>query len=600
MRDRVSSVEAKEFTNKTNKAFQEKQASKQAKILAERTSFYNNRDILLHERELDDRFRGDSIRSIKNDCMGDALKAIYITALEAATLTDENIILAESMVDNYIKEAGGADNIIRRNKNKSYLLNRICTLVEDAAKEETEEMDSVDMNEIEDEIKNLDKEKEDTEEEEESDIDDATKELADPDLGDDSDLDELDEKDKEELDKSEESKEDNLESESNDDDPMDASSGSEEEDEIIDKAADEEEADEDIDDAEDELDKAYEAKEKARDEKEESENKDGEDSDDEKDKDDDSENNNDSSNDDNSSDDKSDDSDNTSDSEPNSDDEGDNDKSEEEDSEKEELDTFDLDADDEEDNSSDNSSSDEDFLEKDENEESEDSSEEDEEGSEDDENEDSDDNDDDSSDDLDDGDTELGDIDDSAESVNTDPENSDEMIGDEPDSKATGKAKMFEELEDEEDVRKAIDLIKDRVANAEEAFIKRNAEDKRKIDNLLGKISDNVKKVEDISDNDSDKAKVAEEAVSIAKQQYDSIVEHKELTIYETFVRNLTKSILNNTDVVNDYLTESGTLDMPNIEQSARVMYTFLETLNTLQLEDVNSKYIEKILNEMK
>ena len=84
------------------------------------------------------------------------------------------------------------------------------------------------------------------------------------------------------------------------------------------------------------------------------------------------------------------------------------------------------------------------------------------------------------------------DIDDSAETVNTDPEDPDSMIGDEPDSKATGKAKMFEELEDEEDVRKAIDLIKDRVANAEEAFIKRNAEDKRKIDNLLGKISGDI------------------------------------------------------------------------------------------------------------
>ena len=598
MRDRVSSLEAKEFTNKTNKAFQEKQASKQAKLLAERTSFYNNRDILLHERELDDRFRGDSIRSIKNDCMGDALKAIYITALEAATLTDENLALAESMVDNYIKEAGGADNIIRRNRNKSYLLNRICSLVEDAAEEETEEMDSVDMDEIEDEIKNLDKEKEDTEEEEESDLDDATKELADPDLGE-EDTD-LDEKDEEELDKSEESKEDNLESEEkegSDDDSMDASSGDKEEDEIIDKAADEEEADEDIDKAEDELDKAYEAKEKARDE-EESEDKDGEDSDDEEEKDEDSEDSDNTSDDNNSSDDESNDSDSSSDSESDSDNEGDSDNSEEASSD-EELDTFDLDADDEEDSSS-SSSEEEDFLEKDDNEEESESSEEDEESEDDDAEEDSDDNDDDSSDDLDDEDTELGDIDDSAETINTDPEDPDSMIGDEPDSKATGKAKMFEELEDEEDVRKAIDLIKDRVADAEEAFIKRNAEDKRKIDNLLGKISDNVKKVEDLSDNDSDKAKVAEEAVSIAKHQYDNIVEQKELTIYEAFVRNLTTSILNNTDVVNDYLTESGTLDMANIEQSARVMYTFLETLNTLQLEDVNSKYIEKILNEMK
>ena len=136
MRDVMSSIEAKQFGENAAKDFQKKEAAKKAKLIAERTSFYNNHDVLLHERYLDDRYHSESVKNIKNDCLGDALKAIYITALEVNTLTDENLTLANSMVDNYIKEAGGADNIIRRNKNKTYLLNRICTLVEDAAKEE--------------------------------------------------------------------------------------------------------------------------------------------------------------------------------------------------------------------------------------------------------------------------------------------------------------------------------------------------------------------------------------------------------------------------------------------------------------------------------
>lgn len=48
------------------------------------------------------------------------------------------------------------------------------------------------------------------------------------------------------------------------------------------------------------------------------------------------------------------------------------------------------------------------------------------------------------------------------------------------------------------------------------------------------------------------------------------------------------------------YMTESGKLDMPAVYESARVMYGFLETLNTLQLEKVDKEYIKEILDNMK
>ena len=39
------------------------------------------------------------MESARNDALSTALKAIYITALEANSLTDEGIVLAETMVD---------------------------------------------------------------------------------------------------------------------------------------------------------------------------------------------------------------------------------------------------------------------------------------------------------------------------------------------------------------------------------------------------------------------------------------------------------------------------------------------------------------------
>lgn len=107
---------------------------------------------------------------------------------------------------------------------------------------------------------------------------------------------------------------------------------------------------------------------------------------------------------------------------------------------------------------------------------------------------------------------------------------------------AENKGKIFEELEKEEDVKKAIELIKQRVADAEESFIKRNAEDKKQIDELLSKISDNVKTVEDLSEEEPEKSKVAEESARNYNRRIKAITENRPLTVLEKMTRNLSSS----------------------------------------------------------
>ena len=80
--------------------------------------------------------RNKIIEGARNSELATAIKAIYITALEAETLTDNGIILAEELVDKWILDEGGASKIMRENKNKTYLLNRICDIVEEAALED--------------------------------------------------------------------------------------------------------------------------------------------------------------------------------------------------------------------------------------------------------------------------------------------------------------------------------------------------------------------------------------------------------------------------------------------------------------------------------
>ena len=370
--------------------------------------------------------RNKIIEGARNSELGTALKAIYITALEAETLTDNGLILAEELVDKYILDEGGASKIMRECKNKTYLLNRICDIVEEAAIE--------DMRVI--------------FEDDEEDDDDITKS----------------EEDDEEVDYDVEEDKDK---ESDDDDHDD---DDKEKKEVIDDDEKEVEVDYDIEDSKDDADQV-----------------DGEDK------------------------------------EP-----------EVEDEVEKQMD--------------DNLPVEDESIEDDEE------------------------NDD--------------DIDDDGEAdIEPEPEDYDN--------------KVLEDLDKEEDVQKAVALIRQRVADAEETFIKNNAKDKEQINALLGKISDNIKTVEDMSEKDKENGKdaVAQENVRMSRRNIDHITNDRPLSIMEMFARQLNKDIIRDEHLKEAYIEEDGSLDMDTIVESAKILYGFLETLNILQLKTIDAKYIESIFS---
>lgn len=368
--------------------------------------------------------RNKIIEGARNSELGTALKAIYITALEAETLTDNGLILAEELVDKYILDEGGASKIMRECKNKTYLLNRICDIVEEAAIN--------DMRVI--------------FEDDEEDDDDITKS----------------EEDDEEVDYDVEEDKDK---ESDDDDDDDK-----EKKEVIDDDEKEVEVDYDIEDSKDDADQV-----------------DGEDKD-----------------------------------------------PEVEDEVEKQMD--------------DNLPVEDESIE----------------------------NDEENDDDID---------DDGEAEVEPEPEDYDN--------------KVLEDLDKEEDVQKAVALIRQRVADAEETFIKNNAKDKEQINALLGKISDNIKTVEDMSEKDKENGKdaVAQENVRMSRRNIDHITNDRPLSIMEMFARQLNKDIIRDEHLKEAYIEEDGSLDMDTIVESAKILYGFLETLNILQLKTIDAKYIESIFS---
>jgi hypothetical protein len=372
---------------------------------AKKKEFIKNLYSIRESREARERNHSKLLESARNNALSTALKAIYIEALEPSTLTDNGIILAENMVDSWISEKGGAKKILSECSNKTYFLNRLTQIVEDAAEEEVKEIEKA---------------------------------------------------------------EDDIEDDKKDDEPEDKKS----EDDSKDK------------------------EEKSNDDKKEEETKDNSEG-------------------------------------------GEESKSDENPLKDPQFD------DDEPEDSGDTQT--------------------------------------DAADDIID-DMEVSDTD---EPVSVDGE------GEE------NNGKVFDELEKEEDVKKAIELIRQRVADAEETFIKRNAEDKKQIDELLAKISDNIKTVEDMDDEDSSESKVASEAARINKRKISNITENRALSVFEKMSRNLTSSITKDQSVREQYVTENGSLDIASVIESAKVMYGFLETINTLQLEKVNTNYISNVLENM-
>ena len=105
--------------------------------------------------------------------------------------------------------------------------------------------------------------------------------------------------------------------------------------------------------------------------------------------------------------------------------------------------------------------------------------------------------------------------------------------------------------------------------------------------------------VEKIAGDNSNKAesdkKTLEESTRMYKQKINEMSQ-KSTTIFNKMTRNISESIIKDPKKVELFLDESGTPDFGLITETAKVMYAFLETLNTLQLEKVDGNYISKAI----
>lgn len=163
------------------------------------------------------------------------------------------------------------------------------------------------------------------------------------------------------------------------------------------------------------------------------------------------------------------------------------------------------------------------------------------------------------------------------------------------------KVKFLDELNDEKDIENVKQAIALRVSNAEEEFITANIDDKLDINNIIQDTKNRIESTKtDMTTDDETKDEIAKEATNLSKQRIDNIRENRKRSIFNQMVINLSESVIKDENIRNEFMTDSGQLNMDKIVESTKCFYGFLETLNTMKLENVNEEYIENVLNDMK
>jgi len=504
------------------KASADKQKTEEKK--KEREDFYNSLNKYREQRELKRSELRKFAESVCDNYMETALNAIYISALQQiAPLSEESILLAEKNTANYIKEHGGARNIIRSNKGRTSLLDTIFEAVSTATNNDVTEF-----------LKLQEAEKEE-EEEEKKDKEEDSKKDDNPAEGDENksgedikvgDADGDGEDDAEQLDDGAEASK-----ESEDDNEEDPVTDKEDTKETLDddKPKDDSEDDKESEDSEDKEEKKNYTDELDDDDDEEDDSSDDENSNDE-----------------DSSDSEEDDSDDDIDVE-------DGFKAADDSSDDSEDDS----SDDEDDNDSKEEESDEDALDKE----------------------------------SPDGETPGGESteDDVSDSIDDDTLDDDGNLKD-------NKEEMFKKLENDAEVTDAVDIIAKRISDAETEFIQKNAEDKKKIEQIVNKVDDRIKAVTDSDKDPEAKEEDIESTQQEATRMITDIKEKRFHSIFEELVKDNFDYIMKDVSLKESYTDINGKINVAQIVESSRVMYGFLEFVNTIQLEKVNSEYILKVI----
>lgn len=156
------------------------------------------------------------------------------------------------------------------------------------------------------------------------------------------------------------------------------------------------------------------------------------------------------------------------------------------------------------------------------------------------------------------------------------------------------------------DVDESIDKITSRVKGQVNEFVTNNMEEKAQLGEALKKtekkVADTKEKLKEKANDEKAKdqaQKIEEGYIELGKRRAVDIRENRTKNVFEHMVYNLAKTAMLNESAGQVFIKDSR-LDMDKIVEHCEVLCTFITTLDSTKLINLDESYIDQMLRDMK
>ena len=155
---------------------------------------------------------------------------------------------------------------------------------------------------------------------------------------------------------------------------------------------------------------------------------------------------------------------------------------------------------------------------------------------------------------------------------------------------------FLDSLDNDGDIENMTQAIALRITTGEEEFINNNISDKMTIKGIVDDTTNRINAAKQDGAIDQQVADdIAQEAARESRAKINAIHTDKPRSVFDTMVRKMSENVMKNKSLRESY-SNGDNLDMNKIVNTARTMYGFLETVNSLQLVRVTESYIKEML----
>ena len=155
----------------------------------------------------------------------------------------------------------------------------------------------------------------------------------------------------------------------------------------------------------------------------------------------------------------------------------------------------------------------------------------------------------------------------------------------------TTRDDFFDRLDDM-DTQSITDAIRDRVSHSVEDFMLANSKDHERIMTALQMTKDKLEEVKD-------QPKEVTEAYEQQSKRVIAKIRNRKKGVFESMVTAMCESVMKD-DQLKEEFTEGAKLNIPKIAGRIETMYTFIETVNTMQLYPIDEEYMQNLIESLR